>query len=117
MKAVIHKSLKSGINRNNRLELEFRTDVFRFLFSGKGRTPPSGRGLFYDLKDFDTTYFGDNWHNIIVYDKLGDGCCVEFPLRLESRIKWSAVVYNSDGSSKPKLFNEMISVTLVKTRC
>ena len=115
MKAVIHKSLKSGINRNNRLELEFRTDVFRFLFSGKGRTPPSGRGLFYDLKDFDTTYFSDNWH--IVYDKLGDGCCVEFPLRLESRIKWSAVVYNSDGSSKPKLFNEMISVTLVKTRC
>ena len=114
-KATIHRSLKSGLNCNNRVELEFRTDVFRFLFNGKGRTPPSGRGLFYELKDFDAIYFSDNWH--VVYDKLGDGCRVDFPIRLESKIKWSSVVYNSDGSVKPRVFTEMISVTIVKSRC
>lgn len=104
-----------GVNRNNRLDIGFNTVVFRFLFNGKGRTPPTGRGLFYDLDDFDRTYFGDNWH--VVYHKLGDGCRVDFPVRLESRIKWSSVVYNSDGSAKPRLFTEMISVTVVKSRC
>ena len=48
-----------------------------------------------------------------VYDKLGDGCRIDFPVRLESRIKWSIVVYYSDGSAKPRVFTEMISVTLV----
>ena len=95
---TIHKSLKSGINRNNRLDIEFRTDVFRFLFNGNGRTPPRGRGLFFD---FEQTYFGDNWY--IQYDKLGDGCRIDFPVRLESRIKWSSVVYDPDGSAKPRV--------------
>ena len=115
LKAAVHKSLKSGVNKNNRLELEFRTDIFRFLFHGKGKTPPTGRGLFYDLQDFDTTYFSDNWY--IVYDKLGDGCRIDFPVRLESKIKWSSIVYNFDGSVKPRIFTEMIFVTLVKSRC
>ena len=53
----------------------------------------------------------------IVYDKLGDGCRIDFPVRLESRIKWSGVIYNSDGSAKPRVFIEMISVTIVKSRC
>ena len=79
-----------GINRNNRLDIEFRTDVF----NGKRQ-----QGLFYDLDDFKQTSFGDNWY--VVYDKLGDGCRIDFPVILESRIKWSSVVYNSDSSAKP----------------
>ena len=54
---ALQKSLKSGINKNCRFDLEFRSDVFRFLFDSKGRNPPKGRGLFYDLNDFDKTYF------------------------------------------------------------
>ena len=115
LKAAIQRSLKSGVGCSNRLEVEFRTDVFRFLFNCKGRIPPKGRGLFYDLEDFDTTFFDDNWY--IVYDKLGDGCRVHFPIRLESKIKWSRTVFNSDGSVKPRVFTEMIYVTLVKNRC
>ena len=84
------------------------------LFNGKGRTPPTRQGLFYDLEDFDATYFGDDW--CVVYDRLGDGCTTDFPIRLQSRIKWSSVVYNSDGSAKPRIFQEMISVTVVKNR-
>ena len=84
-KAAILRSLKSGVGCSNRLEVEFRTHVFRFLFNCKGRIPPKGRGLFYDLEDFDTTFFDTtffdyNWY--IVYNKLGDGCRVHFPIRL-----------------------------------
>ena len=66
------------MNKNNRFDLEFRTDVFVFLFDRKGRNPPKGRGLFYDINDFDETYFKDDWY--IAYDKLGDGCSVDFPV-------------------------------------
>ena len=91
--AAIQKSLKSGVNSSNGLDLEFRTDVFRFLFDGKGRTPPNGQGLFYDMDDFDNTFLKDNWY--VVYDKLGDGCIcsIEFPIRLESKIRWSPKVF------------------------
>ena len=112
--AAIQKSLKSGVNCNNRLDLEFRTDVFRFLFNGKGRNPPKGRGLFYDMNDFDTTYFKDDWY--LAYDRLGDGCTIDFPIRLESKIRWSPKVYNADGTVKSRIFSEIICVTLVKVR-
>ena len=42
---------------------------------------------------------------------------VDFPITLESKIRWSSVVYNADGSVKPRVFTEIISVTLVKSRC
>ena len=79
-----------GVNSNCKIEVEFRSDIFRYLFNNKGRKPPTGRGLFYDLDDFDRTYFTDNWY--VVYDKLGDGCCVDFPIRLESKLRWSTLV-------------------------
>ena len=112
--AAIQNSLKSGVNRNNRLDIEFRTDVFRVLFNGKGRNPPKGRGLFYDKNDFDTTYFKDDWY--VGYDKLGDGCSIDFPVRLESKIRWSPKVFNADGILKSRIFSEIICVTLVKVR-
>ena len=84
--SAVQRSLKLGVNCSNRIEVEFRIGVFKYLFNSKGVNPPTGRGRFYNLEDFDTTYFIDNWY--IVYDKLGDGCCVDFPI----------VVYNSNGS-------------------
>ena len=115
LKCAINRSLKLGVNCSNRLEVEFRVDVFRYLFHGKGHAPPRGRGLLYNLEDFDKTYFMDEWY--IVYDRLGDGCKVDFPIRLESRIQWSSQVFSRSGNVKPKIFKEMIYVTLVKSRC
>ena len=61
-KAVIHRNLKARVNCNNKLDVEFRSDVFRLLFNGKGRNTPTGRGLFYNIEDFDGTYFENNWY-------------------------------------------------------
>ena len=72
-----------------------------------------------DLADFSNVYFPADWY--VVYDKLGNGCKVVFPVRLESKIRLSSPVYSkmSDGSIvlQPKTFTEMICVTLVKARC
>ena len=63
-------------------------------------------------------FFPVNW--FIVYDKLGNGCKVDFPVRLESKLKWSPTVYGklSNGTVvvQEKIFSEIL-VTLVKKRC
>ena len=41
---------------------------------------------------FNSTYFSDDLY--VVYDKLGDGCIVDFPIKLESKIiKWSSSLH------------------------
>ena len=94
----IQCSLRRGINLNCKFNVEFRLDVFSYLFSGKGSLPPSGKGKLYNLDDFNPTFFPVNW--FIVYDKLGNGCKVDFPVRLESKLKWSPALYDklSNGS-------------------
>lgn len=31
------------------------------------------------MNDFDSTYFKGDWN--VAYDKLGDGCTIDFPIR------------------------------------
>ena len=46
-------SLRSGVNRPCSFSFCFRTDVFTYLFGGKGRECPHKLGAFYDVHDFD----------------------------------------------------------------
>jgi len=50
-----------------------------FLFCDKGQPPISDRGLIYDLDDFDDCYFVGEWYGR--YNRLGDGCEVDFPMQ------------------------------------
>ena len=77
-----------GVNKGCRLTVNFRT---RFLFKDKGSEYPHGAGRLYTLDNFDTAYFPTDWYR--VHDRLGDGCRVEFPLRVVSTVKWSPTVY------------------------
>ena len=117
--AAVDKSLKSGVNLHCTFKVEFRTDLFNFLFDGKGRHPPRRLGQLYELQDFDNRYFKTNWFRC--YDKLGNGCEIDFPVRLYSKITWSALVYeklsNGQVQPKPQSYQEFIFVTLVKKRC
>ena len=87
----VQRSLKLGVNLCCSFTVGFRIDVFNFLFKGKGSVPPTGRGNFFELVDFNKLYFPEDWH--VVYDKLGNGCKVVFPVRLESKTKFSSSVY------------------------
>ena len=117
--AAVEKSLKLGVNLHCTFKVELRTDLFKYLFSDKGRRPPRGLGLFYQLEDFDNRYFKANWYRC--YDKLGNGCEIDFPVHLHSKISWSALVYSKlpNGQLQPKsrTYQEFVVVTLVKKRC
>ena len=110
---------KMGVNRGCRLTVNFRTDVFKFLFEGKGREYSYGRGRMYSQDDFDEQYFDKDWHR--AHDRLGDGCKVEFPLHMASKVKWSPTVYVRDERGavlpKKKKCDELVTVWIVKQRC
>ncbi|KAL5484333.1 hypothetical protein EMCRGX_G020807 [Ephydatia muelleri] len=81
--------------------------------------PIRGHGKNYYKDDFAERYFPSGWH--IVHDHLGDGCQVDFPIRLHSKLRWSSVVYHKseDGTLTRKLqsFTEVLVVNVVKKRC
>ena len=62
-------------------------------------------------------FFPVNW--FIVYDKLGNGCKVDFPVRLQSKLKWSPTLYDKLPNGTVvvrKIFSEVLVVTLVLKR-
>ena len=96
-------SLQLGAIRKCSFSVPFRMDVFRYLFNDSGVKPIRGHGKNYYKDDFAERYFPSGWH--IVHDHLGDGCEVDFPIRLHSKLRWSSVVYHKceDGTLTRKL--------------
>ena len=71
-----------------------------YIFHNKGSNCDFDTGRLYTLDNFDRTYFTADWYR--VYDKLGDSYELEFPVRMCSKLKWSAVVYGLDPSTSNK---------------
>ena len=117
--AYISASLKCGVNCSFKFTVPFRTDVYMFLFGRKGKEPSHGLGRWYENDDFNTEYFPSNWSKS--HDKLGDGCTIDFPIRLHSKLKWSlrSFIKQDDGTVMPKArsFEEVFVVNVVKKRC
>lgn len=116
---AVCSSLRAGTIRNSRFTIPFPTDVFTVLFGGKGQEVSRGRGRLYSLEDFDSKYFNSTW--FVCYDKLGNGCRITFPVRLESVVRFSPITFDKsdDGTLvvKPRAFAELLVVTLLKERC
>ena len=55
LQSALQESLKAGLIRNCKFNLEFRGDVFMYLFNGKGRKYK--KGFMYDRSDFVDTFF------------------------------------------------------------
>lgn len=115
----INRSLRLGTVRQGKFSVEFRTDVFKALFDGKGETAKTGRGCLYRKDDFDSRYFPPSWYQC--WDRLGDGCEVEFPIQLHSHIRYSPLCFTLDTSNTPipklRSFSEILSVSVIKRRC
>lgn len=81
----IQRSLAAATITMNQLCLDMNTDVFRFLFNGKGID--AGKAYKeYKLSDFDKKYFLGEWY--VNFDENGDGCAIDFPLKMKSCIRW-----------------------------
>ena len=90
--------------------------MFSFGWKGKDHLR-HGLGRWYENEDFNTEYF-PSWSKC--HDKLGDGCTIDFPIRLHSKLKWSSRTFikQDDGTVMPKArsFEEVLVVNLVNTR-
>ena len=111
-------SLHAGTVRSFKFCVEFRLDVFRYLFKDSGITATRGK-KYYALTDFSSEFFFDEWY--VVYDKYGNGCMIDFPVEVTPKIRYGPRQYkkNSDSTAveKPRMFREIVCVTLVKKRC
>ena len=78
---AISESLRAGCIRKNKMDVGFRSDSFKFLFSD------TGTGAQYNLVDFDNRYFKDGWNRFL--SKTGEGFEVDFPVVLIHKVKWA----------------------------
>lgn len=109
-----------GVNKGSWFSVNFRTDVFKYLSKDKGSEHPHSTGRLYTLDEFDSAYFPTDWYRL--HDRLGDGCEIEFPVCMVSKVKWSPTFYCRDDNSgrvtpKKKYFEEVCTVWILKRRC
>ena len=111
-------SLRVGTIRNCTLTIPFRTDVFNFLFNGKGNMINGKKAKSYVESDFNTQLFPSNW--FVYYDRLGNGCKLDFPVYMYSHIKYAPQTYIRTSTTlalQQRDFTEIVTVTVVKCRC
>ena len=112
---TIDKSLRLGSSRHTSFSVEFRHEVYRFLW---------GDNTVLNLEDFDTSYFGKGWDQQYKYnDKEGHnyGTRIRFPIRTKLKLQYNkqAFYINTENKliSKKKGFSEIVHVKLKKTNC
>ena len=113
---AVQSSLRVGTVRNSKFLVSFRCDVFVFLFHDKGSGISGKRGRMFSEADFDLKYFSSDW--FVSYDKLGDGCKIQFPIHLNSFVRFSPLTYTKDSNDdiivpRPRDFTELLSVSIV----
>ena len=98
------------------LSLEFRHDVFKFLFHGKGRAAEEKNWTLFEEVDFSRCKFPSNWS--CVFDKHGDGVRMRFPVKMRKFLTLSPKTYQRMGESiveASRAYTEKISIKFVKT--
>jgi len=107
---LVGNSLSLGSSKGFLSRIEFRHDVYRYLF---------GNNFTLNLTDFNNTYFNDSWHQrFTLYKKRCSGTVVVFPIHVELYIAWIGSGHYLNSSQefikKKKRPVEMIKISLVK---
>ena len=70
----------------------------------------------YDFDNFNPKYFTPGWDT--VFDHLGDGCSVQFPIQMKCTTRWSKKLFHKDVEGTLKLkkryFVEKVYLRLFK---
>ena len=67
----LNASLKSGATRKCKVSIEFRIDVFRYLFRNSGTKPCFGLGKLYHKDDFFEKFFPSHWDICMIIWETG----------------------------------------------
>lgn len=97
------------------LSLEFRHDVFKYLFKGKGRNAEERNWRLFDESDFIRCKLPSNWN--CLFDKHGDGVKIRFPVKMRKFMQLSPKTYQRVGGGiieVPRAYNEKISIKFIK---
>ena len=111
---ALAQSLKCPRTRQ-RLTVEFRGDVFCYLFNGKGEK--NGMWQVLERSDFSHHFFPDQWDCLL--DPHGQGIKVHFPVKLRHFISWSPKGHTVDRNSgnvipSTRAFQEKLSMDFIK---
>ena len=72
-----------------------------------------------DKSDFPVQYFPLDWD--VVYNRLGDGYRIQYPVFLKPAVQWTRKAYAKDSGGslveKPRFCMEVVNIKLNKVRC
>ena len=97
------------------ISLEFRHDVFKYLFNGKGRLAKDKNWQLYEENDFSMCKLPSNWN--CLFDKHGDGVKIMFPVKMRTFLSPSPKTYQMVAEAiveAPRTYPEKLSVDFVK---
>lgn len=98
-----------------KITMEFRHDVYKYLFQEKGREAKEKNWRLFDAKDFSKCKLPPNWN--CKYDKHGDGVEIKFPLKMRKFLQLSPITYQrvaEDIVEAPRAYIEKITIKFVK---
>lgn len=109
LEALKHKGPEQKVS------LEFRHDVFKYLFCGKGRTAAEKNWTLLEETDFNKCKLPINWS--CIFDSHGDGIMVRFPVKVRKYLTLSPKSYEKVGDKiveMPRAYIEKLSIKFVK---
>ena len=98
-----------------KLSIEFRHDVFQFLFHGFGKAAKQKQWILFQSKDFSCCKFPDNWNYL--FNHHGDGVKMRFPVKMRTFLSRSPKNFTKHGEQMvevPQSYVEKISLIFVK---
>lgn len=98
-----------------RFSLEFRHDVFIYLFDGLGKLTEQKQWTLCEEKDFFRCKLPENWG--FLYDCHGDGVKIRHPLKMRAFMGRSPKNHKKKGTEMvavPQTYMEKISVVFIK---
>lgn len=98
------------------LTLIFRHDVYKYLFSSRGKDLVYGKWLLFDLEHLSKCRLPQDWYS--VYDKHGDGSKAHFPIKMRFFLGKTPKTHCCDCTGNVKecnyMYIEKISVRFAK---
>lgn len=98
-----------------RITMEFRHDVFKYLFHSKGRKSPEKNWTLFEEGDFSKWQLPNQWN--CVFDKHGDGYRMRFPVKMRTLLGLfpkSHVKLGDKVVEKPRVYIEKVPIKFIK---
>ena len=105
---------------NQRLTIEFRHDVYNYLFHGKGTPAEQKSWTTFEEGDLNLCKLPPNWN--CLFDQNGDGVKMMFPIKMRKYLGRSPKNFQRKAGTQsiveaPRSYVEKISICFAKVAC